>query len=145
MITGTVLFLFGLLILFYAPRFEVGTIAEPGPGFMSFFAGLIICIFSSITFLMALRNKSSRVEKIWAEIKFQRLIVTIVILLVYILVFRKLGFMICTFFLILTMVRFVGFQTWLRSILTAIGTTILSYLVFEIWLQAQLPRGIFGF
>lgn len=145
LISGAVLFLFGLVILFYAPQFDLGSFSEPGPGFMSFFAGLIICIFSSITFFVALRNKSSKVEKIWVEVKFQKLIFTMLILLIYTFVFEKLGFMICTFFLILTMVRFVGYQTWFKSILTAIASTILSYLLFQTWLQTQLPRGIFGF
>ncbi len=42
-------------------------------------------------------------------------------------------------------IHFVGSESWLRSIVGAILTSILSYLLFDTWLQANLPRGISGF
>ena len=41
--------------------------------------------------------------------------------------------------------RFVGSENWLRSIVGAVLTSILSYLLFDTWLQANLPKGILGF
>jgi len=145
LISSTVLFVIGLFIVFYAPQFGLGSLSVPGPGFMPFLAGLVICGFSIITFLRAFLSQSAGVEKIWANIKLRRMILTLVMLIVYTFLLRKLGFVICTFFLILILVRFAVSRSWLSSILIGGLSSILSYLLFETLLKAQLPKGIFGF
>jgi putative tricarboxylic transport membrane protein len=144
-ISSIVLFCIGLFIIFYALQFNLGNLNSPGSGFMPFLTGLIICGFSSITFFQAFLDKSAGVEKIWAGVKFQKLISTIVMLIAYVLLIEPLGFIICSFFLILALMRYISFQSWLRSILGAGLISILSYLLFDTWFKAQLPRGIFGF
>lgn len=143
--SSSVFFCVGLFIVFYAPQFGIGSLSTPGTGFMSFLTGLIICGFAAATFLRAFLDKSTQVEKIWAEVKFQKLILVILMLIAYALLLKPLGFIIDSFFLILFLIRYMGSQTWIRSILWAGLSSILSYLLFETWLQAQLPRGIFGF
>lgn len=145
LISGSILFLIGLFILFYAPQFGLGSLSVPGPGFMPFLSGLVICIFSVITFLKAALSKPAEVEKIWAGIKFRRLIFVILMIVIYTLLLKKLGFIICTFFLILMLLHYTGSRTWFVSILYGGLSAILSYLLFEVWLKAQLPKGIFGF
>lgn len=145
LISSTILFCIGLFITFYAPQFDLGSSSTPGPGFMPFLAGLVICGFSAITFLRALLNKSVQVEEIWAKVKFQKLIFTILILIIYTLLLKEIGFIVCTLFLILMLVRYTGSRTWFVSILCGVLSSILSYLLFETWLKAQLPKGIFGF
>lgn len=145
LISSTILFLIGLFIIFYAPQFGLGSPSMPGPGFMPFLTGLVICSFSMITFLRAFLDKAGGIEEIWAKIKFQKLIFTILILIIYTLLLKKIGFIVCTFFLILILVRYTGSRTWFVSILCGGLSSILSYLLFETWLKAQLPKGIFGF
>ena len=145
LISSTMLFVIGLFIVFYAPQFGLGSPSVPGPGFMPFLAGLVICSFSTITFLRAFLSKSAGVEKIWANVKLKRMILTLLMLIVYTFLLRKLGFMICTFFLILILLRFAVSRSWLVSILGGGLSSILSYLLFETLLRAQLPKGIFEF
>jgi hypothetical protein len=66
-------------------------------------------------------------------------------LLVYALILEKIGFLISTFFLILFLMRLVDPLPWVTSLLGSGLASILSYLLFETWLKAQLPKGIFGF
>jgi hypothetical protein len=143
--SSAILFLIGLFVLLYAPRFDLGRLSAPGPGFMPFLAGLIICIFSAITFLSGFLAKPAKAQKIWANIEFRKLIFTVVMLMVYTLFLKQIGFIICTFFLVLILVRYAGSRTWFISILGGGLSSILSYLLFETWLRAQLPKGIFGF
>jgi len=145
LVSSLILFFIGLFIVFYSPQYGLGSAGTPGSGFMPFLTGLVICSFSIITFLRAFLNKSVGVEKIWAKIKFRKLIFTIMMLIVYTLLLEKIGFIICTFFLILMLVRYVGSQNWFTSILSGSLGSILSYLLFETWLKAQLPKGILGF
>jgi putative tricarboxylic transport membrane protein len=112
---------------------------------MPFLAGIVICIFSGITFLKAVLSGSGEVETIWAGIRFRRLLFVILMMFAYTLLLKPLGFMICTFLLILMLVRYPGLQTWRVSILSGSLSSIFSYLLFETWLKAQVPKGIFGF
>ena len=145
LLSSTILFSFGLFITLYAPHFDLGSLSMPGPGFMPFLAGLVTCIFSFVTFLQALLNRSAEAEKLWGKVRFQKIILAILILIAYALMIKTLGFLICTFFMILSLVRFVAYQTWVKSIVAGGLTSILGYLLFETWLQAQLPKGLFGF
>ncbi len=144
LMSSTVFFAIGLFIISYAPEFGLGSLSAPGPGFMPFLAGLIICGFSAITFLGAFLDKSAEVQEIWAKIKFQRLILTILMLVAYTLLVKRMGFLICTFILILIIMRYVAYQSWFKSILSGVLSSILAYVLFETWLKAQLPKGILG-
>jgi putative tricarboxylic transport membrane protein len=144
LVSSIIFFSTGLFILLYAPRFDLGRVSEPGPGFMPFLAGLIICMFALITFLSAFFDKSGGTERIWVGIKVRRIILTLSMLISYSLLLEAVGFIICTFFLILILVRYAGSQPWLKSFFAGGLSSLLSYLLFEMWLKAQLPKGIFG-
>ncbi len=117
----------------------------PGSGFMPFLTGIFICIFSALTFMQAYFKKEGETEKLWQNIQFRKLIFTSLSLLIYTFFLDIVGFLICTFFLVFFLIYVVGSENWLKSILGALLTSILSYLLFDTWLKAQLPKGIFGF
>jgi ABC-type phosphate/phosphonate transport system permease subunit len=145
LISSVVFFCVGLFIVLYAPQFDLGSLRSPGSGFMPFLSGLIVCGLATTTFLRAFFDKSDEVEKIWAEVKLLKLISTILILIAYAFLISLLGYIICSFFLILFLTRYIGSQTWPKSVLLGVLSSILSYLLFETWLKAQLPIGILGF
>jgi putative tricarboxylic transport membrane protein len=137
--------LLGLFVVLYSPQFGLGNFKKPGSGFMPFLGGLVICLFATITFFRAFLDKSNQVVKIWADVSFQKLISVTLILIIYALLFQLLGFIVDSFLLILFLTRYMGSQNWKKSFLCSGLSSILSYLLFETWLGAQLPKGIFGF
>lgn len=145
LIVSTVGFSIGLFIVLYSLQYDLGTAEMPGSGFMPFLTGILMSSFTSITLLQAYFDKTGKVEKIWANIQFYKLLFVVVGLLIYVLLLEKIGFVICTFFLLLVFIRFVGPQSWLASFLGAGLTSIISYLLFETCLKTELPKGIFGF
>jgi len=145
LLSSTLWFCAGLFITLYAPQFDLGTASAPGSGFMSFLAGMIMCIFSAVTFGQAYFSQDRKSEKLWENVQFQKLIVVVFSLLIYTYFLDVVGFLICTFLLILFLIRFVGSESWLKSIIGAILTSSLCYLLFDKWLQASLPRGVLGF
>ncbi len=36
-------------------------------------------------------------------------------------------------------------KKWLFTVFVGIAVTVVAYLVFEVWLQSQLPKGLLGF
>ncbi|OHE25293.1 MAG: hypothetical protein A3J94_03555 [Syntrophus sp. RIFOXYC2_FULL_54_9] len=145
LITSSVWFLIGLSIAIYAPTYGLGTPGMVGSGFIPFIAGILMCCFSAATFLNAYLDKSGIVKRIWGNIQFRNLFLVLFALLIYILLLEKVGFIICTFFLIVLLFRFIDPETWLTSLLGGGLSSILLYLIFETWLEAQLPKGFFGF
>ena len=143
--SGVLFFCFGLFICLYSPQFGLGRLHSPGSGFMPFLTGLIICGFSTFIVLHAFFDTTDRAEKIWAKVKPLRLISTMLMLVAYSFLLQPLGFFICTFLLIFFLMRYLGFQTWRRTILGALLSSVLSYLLFVTWLKVELPKGIFGF
>jgi hypothetical protein len=68
----------------------------------------------------------------------------ILLLVVYTLVLRPVGFLVSTFLLLSFLFR-VKAAYRLRTILfMSFLVTAGSYIVFELWLKAQLPKGILG-
>jgi len=145
LISSTVWFCTGLFITLYAPQFDLGTASAPGTGFMPFLAGMIMSVFSAATFGQAYFNQNRKTEKIWDGVQFLKLIFVALGLFIYTFFLDTVGFLICTFLLILFLIRFVGSEKWPKSIAGAILTSALCYLLFDKWLQANLPRGFLGF
>jgi len=66
-----------------------------------------------------------------------------VCVLLYTVFLRDLGFLISTSFDGLFL-RVLETSAWKKSLFAALATTVGFYLVFQVWLQAQLPKGPLG-
>jgi putative tricarboxylic transport membrane protein len=145
LISSSICFIFGLSIVLYAPEFDLGSLMAPGSGFMPFLSGLLISGFSAIMFLSALFDRSSAGEKVWTGVKFQKLIIIILGLLLFAALIETLGFIVCSFLLMLMATHYAGSQTWLITILVSILSSVGSYVLFAVWLSVPLPKGILAF
>jgi putative tricarboxylic transport membrane protein len=145
LLSSAIWFSMGLFIVLYALQFDLGNLSEPGSGFMPFLAGVLMCIFSGITFFRAFLEKPGNIEKLWGDVKFRRVIFVILALVIFALLLEKIGFLLCTFFLIFVLIYSSKKHTLYFSLIVAGLTATLSYLLLETWLKSQLPRGIFGF
>jgi putative tricarboxylic transport membrane protein len=145
LISSLVWFCAGLFIALYSPQFDLGNLKEPGSGFAPFLAGVLMCILSGITFSQATLEKAGDIKNLWEKVQFGKIIFVFLTLCFYTLLVEKVGFLICTFLLILILIRFTRQHTWLESLLWAVLTSALSFLVFEAWLKLRLPKGILRF
>ncbi len=134
----------GLFITLISPGLDLGVPSAPGSGFMPFLTGLMICIFSVVTFLQACLEKGEEKENLWVGVQFRKLLIVVFVLLAYILLLKPVGYLICTFFLVLALTRFTGSEAWRAALLTSLLGSSLSYLLFDTLLRAYLPAGIFG-
>lgn len=135
-------FLFGLFIVLYAPQFNLGTAGMPGTGLMPFLAGLIVCAFALLSFIQAWLSPAGDTERIWQNIRYPKLITVVMVLIAYTFFFERLGFIICTFAMMYVLMNIVGSMKWSSSLFGALLCALVAYLVFEVWLRAQLPKGI---
>ena len=138
----------GLLSIYGSFQLGLGTLGEPGSGFLSFLAGSFICLMALIVFLQSfLQGKGFQVKisTLWKGIRWYRSALVGLLLLVYILVLEWIGFLLTAFLIVLAMVKGVERLSWAKALLISISASAVCYLVFDKLLKAVLPRGLLGF
>jgi len=137
----------GIGIVLCSLKYGIGTFHEPGPGFITFFAGAILIILSLGLFFSCFRDQEGRssLKSLWAGLETGKVLYVILLLLAYTFLLKPVGFLISTFLLLSLLFRVKGAYRLKTIFLMSILVTAGSYIIFEIWLKAQLPKGILGF
>ena len=145
---GAAWIIIGIAICILAMKFGLGSFNEPGAGFIAFLSGLFLCGIGAALFLSKIFLRNETKQKLDAihpfeAVPWRQLLYTIGLLLGYTLVFELLGYVLSTFLVMLGMSYDWGKKNLASSLLVSILTAFVSYLMFEVWLRCQLPRGIF--
>ena len=136
-----------VLICIGSLRLSLGSFQNPGPGFFPFIAGLVLGTLAVTVYFQARRAAASARETsrpLWASPSGVKKVVLTTIALhglcdkheLFGLPDQHVHFSHLS-------ARTIEPQRWGMVILESLLASGISYLVFEIWLQAQLPRGIF--
>jgi putative tricarboxylic transport membrane protein len=146
-ISSAAWFFIGLLILIFSIPYGLGEVHSPGTGFMPFYTGLAMCALSALIFMEATRAKKSgaKWENPLKGTLWVKPLIALVALIVYALLMDKLGFILATALLVGFLLRGIHPQKWSVVIGGAILTSLVTYLVFQVWLKTQLPAGILSF
>lgn len=137
-------FLLSVITCQQALNLKIGEFNQPGPGFFPFCIGLVMGILSIISLVLSLFERKVQIETS-EEIRWWNIILIVFLLIGYALSLERVGFLINTFLLITILLKFVEPQSWKTSILGGLISAILVNLVFNVFLKAQIPRGILGF
>jgi len=143
-ISSILFVLFGAFLIFESRKYSMGTIDNPGPGFLPFLLGIAIGLMSVALMI-----------KVWKRVKTQDQttswpkrggLIKVSLIFIVIVLFTALleitGYIINIFVLFLILLRPVGKQKWIWTLSISIGATVGSYLLFDRWLMLPLPRGI---
>ncbi len=138
---------FSSLICIESFRLPLGSVREPGPGFLPLLVGIILAGLSVICFLQARPDSSASPKGAWysAE-RWKNLIWVLLSLFAYAMLLDILGFLISTFLFLVFLFRF-GMEPlrWAWAVAGSAIASLSCYAVFELWLRTQLPGGILGF
>jgi hypothetical protein len=141
------LFLIGLSVLIFSSSLKlgIGDFGNPGPGFMPFFASILLFSLSSLVFIKGIIG-SSKDEEGELSIGWENLtkpINLMIALICFSFLFKALGYLITTFLLMFAMFFIYEPKKWYVHIVISAIVASLSFLVFYTWLRVQLPTGIF--
>jgi putative tricarboxylic transport membrane protein len=134
----------GILVCYGAVRLGVGTAPEPGSGFIFFWSGLILVVFSLIAFAESLRSGEEANREVGA-VNWRKITFVLLALLLYAFFLEKLGFVLTTFVLMSFLLAMIEGKHWSKSLGVAGAAAAGSFAIFELWLKIRLPHGIFGF
>jgi putative tricarboxylic transport membrane protein len=143
------LLLVAFAVLLGSVKLGLGSVSSPGPGFLPFLAAVVLAVASGIHFLSKVFSKVQRpneaVASLWAGAKWRKIIYIVLALVVYSTFFEDLGFIVCTFLLMIFMFMVTEVKHWYTVLIGAALVSLISYLVFEKLLAIGFPAGIFGF
>ena len=138
-VAGAAALAFGAAALYEASKLPFGTVHNPGQGFFPWWTSAVIVLLALILLFQALRSRSSAIQEGAARIA--KVTALLVILGAYTFFLDPLGYPLCTFLLVLFMLRATDPQRWAVALGMAAITAVASYVVFAIWLSVPLPRG----
>jgi putative tricarboxylic transport membrane protein len=129
----------GASAIFESAKLPLGTVRNPGEGFFPWWTSAVIVLLALFLLIQALTSRRSinpqtpgRITKVTA---------LLLGLAAYTFLLDLLGYLFCTFFLVLFMLRATDPHRWSVALGMALLTAVGSYVVFAVWLSVPLPRG----
>jgi putative tricarboxylic transport membrane protein len=130
---------FSVTALYESAKLPFGTVHSPGQGFFPWWISAVIFLLALFLLFQALTSRSSVARE--GSGRIAKVAALLVILAAYTFLLEPLGYPLCTFLLVLFMLRATDPQRWTVALGIAALTAVGSYVVFAIWLSIPLPRG----
>jgi putative tricarboxylic transport membrane protein len=146
-ISGVFWLCFAVLMIIQSYRLGLGTLHKPGPGFLFFWVNIILAIMSLVVLIRAWAGKKQEGPQhaIFGRQNLSKIIFVMVSLFLYALFMEAVGFLPITLLLFIYLLGIIEKKKWYYTLFVSIVVTAISYLIFETWLQSQLPKGLLGF
>lgn len=143
-ISGIFWLIFSMVVSFESYNLGLGTLRKPGPGFFFFLTGIILGIMSLTIVIKSWKYKKIGTgrESVLGKLSIIKIIQVLASLFLYALLMEKLGFLLITFLLFIFLLKVVEKKNWSLTIFFSLLVTVITYLIFEIGLTSQLPKGV---
>ena len=130
---------FGAAALYESAKLPFGTVHSPGQGFFPWWTSAAVVFLALVLLSQVLTSRSSAAQEGVGRIG--KVALLLVVLIAYTFLLEPLGYPLCTFLLVVFMLRAIDPQRWTVALGMAAVTAVGSYIVFAIWLSVPLPRG----
>lgn len=121
---------------------RVGNFSRPGPGLFPLLLGVLLILFSVISFFT---SNPEKVPKVSGVLIPRSVLYVIGILFGYRFSLPILGYSLSTLLLFIILLKIVGGQKWFVTMAWSLFITITSGLLFIRWLDVPFPKGILPF
>jgi putative tricarboxylic transport membrane protein len=126
-------------------RLGVGTLHNPGMGFMALGASGILGLLAVAVFVRAaLQKQPTQSGPLFRGGMWPRVLMVLAALTAYAALMPRLGYLITTFALMTVLFFILEKKRPLRVVVSALASTLVTYFVFSKWLNCQFPDGLFG-
>lgn len=142
--SGLVGLALSIFVIWSGYALKLGTINDPGSGYVLFYAGLLMVVFSLIILYGAVKDGGPTFLSLWRDVLWTKPLLVIALLVAFALVFETLGFLASTILLLIALLRVIDPVVWTRAIPIAILVPFICWYVLQKLLLIQLPSGTFG-
>jgi len=137
--------LIGVSVSLSAVKLRLGRVNNPGPGFMSFYAGLFLIALSLILAALEMKKGRSKVPTTGALFSINRnLAISLLSLFCLATVFTTLGYLVSVALFVFVLLKMTAPREWIGPLLWSICFSLAAYLLFSVLLRSELPRGVFN-
>ncbi len=148
-ISGVSALLFSLFVMKESYGLDLGTLYAPDSGFLPFVSALTLGVLALFLLLSSFLRPIQAGAK-QGDISFNRprLIKTsyvIISLFVFAIFLNTIGFLICTMIFLAFLLKAVEPHKWSVVLTLAISVSLISFVIFDVFLKTQLPRGLLAF
>jgi putative tricarboxylic transport membrane protein len=143
---GSCIFLlaFSIFIGLLSLQLGIGGLELMGAGFMPFLASILLFLLSSIVLIKGWRGKQKQAgdgsHSYWEEMN--KPLMLIGALIVYAFFLKLLGYILMTFVLVYFLFFMMQPKKWRMDLFFAALVSILSFVLFDNWLNVRLPAGL---
>lgn len=141
-ICGITVLLIGLAIVWQATELKLGSFRVPGPGLYPLLLGLVTVLLS--LFLIISPGKGEKKGSLFSRENMFGVARIYAIMLLYTAILEYTGFLIAGFLFIFFLFAFIGRMSLGWAAIRAFIVTVAAYLLFDLALKSQLPKGILG-
>jgi hypothetical protein len=141
-------FFLGLVVLVVGLHLRLQMNLEVGPGFLPFVVGGILAFLSIILLVQSIMKEgiSAPKESFWVNpYGWKLVLLTLFVIVSYPLILNHVGFPLSSFLLIFSLFVVTAHLKWWVAGVWGAFTAVVVYLIFEVWLKANMPRGVLGF
>lgn len=136
---------FSIAVGIQSMRLGIGTLGNPSVGFLAFCASALLGLLSIALFVRTVLQKEEKREHIFAGKFWKKVICVLVALTIYAKILSFAGYLLSTFLLMCFLFWVARFKKWWWIPIASVMTSIVTYVVFSLWLNCQFPRGLLGF
>jgi putative tricarboxylic transport membrane protein len=122
----------------------LGSVQDPGAGFILFWVGLGILALAVAVLVAAATSAPAGAEATPARGRPVKVALVLLALVAYAYALPHLGFVLTTTLVLIFLFKIVEPQRWSVAIGGALASAVMAYVLFKVWLGAQLPAGPFG-
>jgi putative tricarboxylic transport membrane protein len=142
--SGLVGLALSIFVVWSGYSLKLGSINDPGSGYVMFYAGLLMITFSAITLYGAVKDGGPTFLSLWRNVLWTKPLIVIALLVAFTLLFETLGFLASTMILLVALLRVIDPVPWTRAIPIAILVPLICWYVLQKLLLIQLPSGVLG-
>jgi len=141
-LSGAVLVVFALLVIFESRHYPLGTFRLPGPAFVPILLASLLLIFGIL--LLFTSGRAPRLSSIsWSEWRHAAAILAASVFAVF--ATERLGYRLTVLLMLGFLIKVVERHGWMQTVGLAFGLAFGSFYLFYTLLRVPLPEGPFGF
>jgi putative tricarboxylic transport membrane protein len=134
----------GGFVIWSGLKLKLGTINDPGSGYVLFYTGILMCVFAGSIIVSAITEGGPTLASRWENVRWSKPLVLIACLVAFSIALEPLGFLLSSIPLMLLLLRVIDPVRWTLAIPIAVLAPLGMWWVLKRLLLIQLPSGLFG-
>ena len=134
----------GIFVIRSGLKLKLGTINDPGSGYVLFYTGILMCVFAVTIIVAAVTEGGPTFGSRWKDARWTKPIVVIACLIAFAFALEPLGFLLSSIPLTLLLMRLIDPVRWELAVPISMAVPGGMWWLLKHALGIQLPSGTFG-